>query len=69
MKYTCPYCNKAFSVKKSDEDAKKYLPFCCRECKLADLGDWFDGHYRISQPLEEVEDLSDIDFEEPESEG
>ena len=26
------------------------LPFCSRACKLADLGRWLDGSYRIAGP-------------------
>ncbi|RJP22989.1 MAG: DNA gyrase inhibitor YacG [Candidatus Omnitrophota bacterium] len=27
------------------------FPFCCRRCKMADLGRWFSGDYCISEPL------------------
>jgi endogenous inhibitor of DNA gyrase (YacG/DUF329 family) len=26
-------------------------PFCCRRCKLIDLGKWFNEDYVISDPL------------------
>ena len=31
-------------------------PFCSERCRLADLGKWLDGGYRISAPISE-EDL------------
>lgn len=31
------------------------LPFCSRTCKLADLGRWLDGSYRIPGPPLEIE--------------
>ncbi len=39
-------------VKPPDSDR----PFCSERCRLADLGKWLDGGYRISAPISE-EDL------------
>ena len=33
-----------------------FRPFCSERCRLADLGKWLDGGYRISAPVSE-EDL------------
>ena len=33
-----------------------YKPFCSERCRLADLGKWLDGAYRIGAPVSE-EDL------------
>ncbi|MFQ5495260.1 MAG: DNA gyrase inhibitor YacG, partial [Phycisphaerae bacterium] len=30
-----------------------FRPFCSHRCKLVDLGRWFDGTYRISEPVDE----------------
>ena len=35
-----------------------YEPFCTERCRLADLGNWFGGHYSISREIEE-DDLID----------
>ncbi len=35
-----------------------FLPFCSERCRLADLGKWLDGGYRISSPASE-EDLDE----------
>ena len=29
----------------------KHGPFCSRRCQLVDLGKWFGGEHRISEPL------------------
>jgi len=28
-----------------------YGPFCCRRCRLMDLGKWLQGEHKISEPL------------------
>ena len=42
----CPTCRKRGAWFKN-----KYGPFCSRRCKLVDLGQWFDGQHKISEPL------------------
>ena len=48
----CPTCGRVLEVKPPDSDR----PFCSERCRLADLGKWLDGGYRISAPISE-EDL------------
>jgi endogenous inhibitor of DNA gyrase (YacG/DUF329 family) len=35
-------------------------PFCSKRCKLADLGRWLGGHYRIETPATK-EDLENFE--------
>jgi uncharacterized protein len=46
----CPTCGK--TVAKAPEE---HLPFCSPQCKLADLGRWLDGSYRVPGPPLEIE--------------
>jgi len=32
-------------------------PFCSDRCRLVDLGAWFNESYRMSRPLDEVDEL------------
>lgn len=48
----CPMCEKP-SVARGDET----FPFCCKRCKMADLGRWLGGEYRI--PVRQVEEEED----------
>ena len=53
MHRKCPTCGRAL------EDAAVAAPtrpFCSERCRMADLGGWLDGAYRIASPLRE-EDL------------
>ena len=47
----CPICDKPVAT-----DAANF-PFCCDRCKKIDLGNWLNGAYLISRPVEE----SDLD--------
>jgi hypothetical protein len=42
----CPTCHKA-----GEWFATRFGPFCSERCKLVDLGKWFGGENRISEPL------------------
>ena len=44
----CPTCKAA--VETADLAGDPHFPFCSRRCKLIDLGRWFEGDYRISEP-------------------
>jgi tRNA threonylcarbamoyladenosine biosynthesis protein TsaE len=35
------------------------FPFCSERCRLADLGTWFSGGYRMSRPVEADEELNE----------
>lgn len=50
----CPTCGSEFVY----DPTSKWRPFCSRRCKMADLGNWMEGVYRISRPLN-VDDLQD----------
>ncbi len=58
MERKCPTCGSTFDYDPSNAEASKWRPFCSRRCKMADLGNWMDGVYRISRPLG-VDDLED----------
>ena len=60
--YECPTCNKTITVA-SAEDAP-FRPFCCQRCKLIDLGRWFDGTYKISEPAKPEDDVLETDEHE-----
>ena len=60
--YECPTCNKTITVA-SAEDAP-FRPFCCQRCKLIDLGRWFDGTYKISEPAKPEDDVLRTDEHE-----
>jgi endogenous inhibitor of DNA gyrase (YacG/DUF329 family) len=42
----CPTCGKS-----GDWFAGPYGPFCCRRCRLIDLGKWLGEEHRIVEPL------------------
>ncbi|MBI5774805.1 MAG: DNA gyrase inhibitor YacG [Verrucomicrobia bacterium] len=42
----CPACGR-----RGDWFAGQYGPFCSHRCKLVDLGKWFSGENKISEPL------------------
>lgn len=50
----CPTCKRPLAAEPAD---KKFAPFCSDRCRLADLGSWLDGAFRIGAPLSE----SDLD--------
>ena len=32
-------------------------PFCSDRCRLVDLGAWFNESYRVSRPVDEVDEI------------
>lgn len=50
---TCRTCKRALPREAAD---RRFGPFCSDRCRLADLGSWLSGSYRIETPLAE-EDL------------
>ena len=57
-KVRCPICEKTMDAQGPKEWPD--WPFCCRRCKMVDLGRWLGGSYKIESPLQE-EDLIDLD--------
>lgn len=55
MKIVCPLCRRELLDAPVDYPPR---PFCSMRCKLADLANWMNETYRISQPLGE-EDCDD----------
>jgi endogenous inhibitor of DNA gyrase (YacG/DUF329 family) len=53
MERKCPTCRRKLT---DDAASSAYRPFCSERCRLADLGSWLDGAYRIGSPVSE-EDL------------
>lgn len=52
---TCPVCGK--SVEWGAQSP--YRPFCSERCKLTDLGQWANEHYRVTTdapPLDQEDD-------------
>ncbi|MFK5986790.1 MAG: DNA gyrase inhibitor YacG [Pseudomonadota bacterium] len=53
----CPTCHNEHDW----ENSKPWSPFCCKRCKLIDLGDWASEKHKIAgekvnpQQLEELE--------------
>jgi uncharacterized protein len=54
MRFMCPTCKRP--IDGNSPGARAFRPFCSERCRLADLGSWLEGSYRIGGPLEE-EDL------------
>lgn len=42
----CPQCGGSASAAAANE----WRPFCCKRCKMIDLGDWLDESNRIPGP-------------------
>lgn len=49
IRYTCPTCDKTFTVAKREEAPCR--PFCCQRCQMIDLGKWLNAEYVISDPI------------------
>lgn len=49
----CPVC------RGRTEASSPTFPFCSSRCRMADLGRWFGGAYRVSRPIESDEELSE----------
>ncbi len=43
----CPRCGTEVDVESGGRSP--YFPFCSRNCKLVDLGNWLEGRYSISE--------------------
>ncbi len=51
--FKCPTCGQLTQVVVRLDEAP-YRPFCSQRCQLIDLYHWFEGRYRISDPLTDV---------------
>jgi len=48
MKHICPVCRKTVKTSvQAKSGQERFFPFCCRRCKLVDLGAWLDAEYKI----------------------
>jgi len=50
----CPTCRTLVLV------GQENFPFCCERCRLIDLGKWASGSYVISAPINDPEQLENI---------
>jgi uncharacterized protein len=48
MRIECPICKSVIEDAPSDLPSR---PFCSARCKLADLHNWFNEEYKVSEPL------------------
>lgn len=61
--FECPTCGQSLHVGALEE--APFRPFCCKRCKLVDLGRWLDGTYSISEPVSPDEPDPIDDSESP----
>jgi len=54
----CPICKNPSSV-----HGNSHFPFCSNKCGLLDLGNWFNGNYKIETTEKPEEDSSTDDHE------
>ncbi len=54
QQHTCRTCGKPVS-----EDAATF-PFCHSRCRMADLGKWFNGDYKITREIKDS-DIETVD--------
>ena len=59
--FDCPTCGKLLNVERK-EDAP-FRPFCCKRCKLVDLGRWLDGTHNISESIT-PDDLKNLESDD-----
>lgn len=62
MKLKCSLCGTPYEfVYQKDVSLPANFPFCSKQCKSIDLGKWLNEEYRISMPLSESENLTEIE--------
>ncbi len=59
----CRYCGRPLDP--ADDEHLRHWPFCCRRCRLAELGHWFGEAYVISRPADQVADDAALTGEVP----
>ncbi len=60
-KFSCRTCGKVLPEGRETPT----FPFCSKQCKMTDLGRWFSGAYRISEPIQD-EDIDELGEQESE---
>jgi len=60
--FRCPQCK---AVLPGSDVAM--FPFCCERCKLIDLGNWLEGNYKMSRPVDPTDELEDLPRYRPEA--
>jgi len=45
----------------------EWQPFCSERCKMADLGQWLSGGYRIAGPLQDPPPPDPAEEEDPDA--
>jgi len=63
----CRYCG--HRLRAADPEHRRWWPFCCERCKMAELGLWFQDRYVVSRPLDQVADDAGIKKEPPKAKG
>jgi endogenous inhibitor of DNA gyrase (YacG/DUF329 family) len=53
MRITCPTCRRVLD---QDQATLPDRPFCSARCRMADLGSWLNGNYRIATTSADEED-------------
>jgi endogenous inhibitor of DNA gyrase (YacG/DUF329 family) len=62
----CPTCKRTFdAAQDGDSGQRRPLPFCSARCRLADLGSWLEGNYRIPTTTDD----QDVDMAAEADEG
>ena len=41
----CPICKKQTQL----DESNQYRPFCCKRCRLIDLGQWINESYSLAE--------------------
>ena len=64
MKLKCSFCGTTYEfIYEKGESLPPNFPFCSKRCKSIDLSKWLNEEYRISTPLPETENLTEIERE------
>lgn len=52
--FRCPICRKYLP-----SSEVKTFPFCSDQCRLLDLDNWVEGHYKVSRPVDPTDQQDD----------
>ena len=53
--FKCPMCKTILPTSNVPS-----FPFCSDRCRLRDLGNWLDGKYSVSRPIDPTDHLDDM---------